>query len=241
VAARLAARASRGGILAVNLGANKDSADKAADYVAGVERLGRFASFLTINVSSPNTPGLRDLQLPETLSKLLQLLAGARERLAAQTGARPPMIVKLSPEIAEDDLSEITQRLLAGGADGIAICNTTLARDGLTETIVGLETGGLSGRPLFRRSTRMLARIFQLSQGKVPLIGIGGIDSGEAAAAKIAAGASLVQVYTGLIFEGPGLPARITRHLASELERRKLSSIGALRGLEAERWSRATP
>ena len=240
VAVRLAARKRRGGIVAVNLGANKDSADKAADFAAGIERLGEFASFLTINVSSPNTPGLRDLQMPGTLGPLLETLAGARVRLAARTGARPAMVVKLAPEIAEDDLPEIVARLLAGGADGIAVSNTTLARDGLTEAVLARQSGGLSGRPLFRRATRLLARVYQLSEGKVPLIGIGGIDSGAAAAAKIAAGASLVQLYTGMIYEGPGLAARINRHLATELDRRGLSSIGALRGLEAGRWSRAS-
>jgi dihydroorotate dehydrogenase len=150
------------------------------------------------------------------------------------------MVVKLAPEIAEDDLPEIVARLLAGGADGIAISNTTLARDGLTEVSLAREAGGLSGQPLFRRSTRMLARVHQLSEGKVHLIGIGGVDSGAAAAAKIAAGASLVQLYTGMIYQGPGLARRINRHLAGELDRRGLSSIGALRGAESERWSRAS-
>jgi len=240
VAARLVARKRQGGIIAVNLGANRDSTDKAADFAAGVERLGEFASFLTINVSSPNTPGLRDLQMPEALSRLLESLADARARLAARTGARPAMVVKLAPEIAEDDLPGVVARLLSGGADGIAVSNTTLARDGLTDASLARQSGGLSGRPLFRRSTRMLARVYQLSQGKVPLIGIGGVDSGAAAAAKIAAGASLVQLYTGMIYEGPGIAALLNRHLAVELDRRGLSSIGALRGVEAERWSRAS-
>lgn len=241
IARRLQARGSGAGILSVNLGANKDSTDKAADFAAGIEVLGRYASFLTVNISSPNTPGLRDLQLPDTLSKLLERLASARQRLLAQTGAQPPMVVKLAPEIAEDDFPEVVARLLAGGADGIAVSNTTLARDGLERTDLAVQAGGLSGRPLFRRATRMLARIYLLSEGKLPLIGIGGVDSGAAAAAKIAAGASLVQLYTGLIYEGPDLPARINRHLVQELERRKLPGLASLRGLEAERWSRAAP
>lgn len=241
VAQRLGVRKGRGGIVGVNLGANKDSADKAADFVAGIEGLGEFASFLTINISSPNTPGLRDLQLPETLSRLLEQLGAARQRLVASKGVRPPMIVKLAPEIAEDDLPEIVNRLLAGGVDGIAVSNTTLARDGLTENTLAQEAGGLSGRPLFRRATRMLARVFQLCAGKVPLIGIGGIDSGAAAAIKMAAGASLVQLYTGMIYEGPALPQLITAHLLTELERRSLSSVGRLIGIEADRWSRAAP
>ena len=241
VAARLEARRIRPGILGVNLGANKASPDKSTDFAAGIERLGAFASYLTINISSPNTPGLRDLQLPDALGKLLEQLVAARTRLSARTGAKPPLIVKLSPEIAEDDLPEVVKRLVGGGIDGVAISNTTLARDGLVETTLAAETGGLSGRPLFRRATRQLARVFQLSEGKLPLMGIGGIDSGESAAAKIAAGASLVQLYTGMIFEGPGLPERVNRHLAGELERRGLTTLAALRGIEAGRWARAAP
>ena len=241
VAARLAARKGRGGVVGVNLGANKASTDKAADFAAGVERLGEFASYLTINISSPNTPGLRDLQLPEALSRLIEQLQAARARLTARTGAKPPLIVKLAPEIAEDDLAEVVARLVGGGIDGIAIGNTTLARDGLTETALAREAGGLSGPPLFRRSNRMLARVFQLSQGKLPLIGIGGVDSGQAAAAKIAAGASLVQLYTGMIYEGPGLAGKISKHLSNELEKRGFNSVSTLRGLEAERWAHAKP
>jgi len=241
VAKNLAARNHDGGLLAVNLGANKDSPDKTADFAAGIERLGEYASFITINVSSPNTPGLRDLQLPDALSRLLEQLAAARARLAVRANVRPPMIVKLAPEIAEDDLAEVVARLLSGGVDGIAISNTTLARDGLLDIQTAREAGGLSGRPLFRRATRMLARVYRLSEGKAPLIGIGGVDSGPAAAMKIAAGASLVQLYTGLIYEGPGLPAKINGHLSGELERRGLSSLRALCGSEAERWSRASP
>ena len=239
-AVRLSARKGRGGILGVNLGANKLSADKAADFTSGIERLGEYASYVTINISSPNTPGLRDLQLPEALSRLIEQMLAARGRLTTRCGAKPPLVVKLAPEIAEDDLPEIIARLARGGIEGIAIGNTTLARDGLTETALARETGGLSGQPLFRRSNRMLARVFQLAGTKLPLIGIGGIDSGPSAAAKIAAGASLLQLYTGLIYEGPSLPERINRHLASELDRRGLSSLSALRGLEAGSWAHAS-
>lgn len=237
VAKRLAARKNRGGIVGVNLGANRASADRAADFVSGIEQLGEYASYLTINISSPNTPGLRDLQLPKALSELMARLIAARGRLQARTGQAPPLIVKLAPEIAEDDLAEMVNRLLAGGADGIAISNTTLARDGLSETALAQEAGGLSGPPLFRRSNRMLARIYQLTQGKLPLIGLGGVDSGAAAAAKIAAGASLVQVYTGIVYEGPGLARSINSQLVSELDHRGLSSISALRGMDSERWA----
>ena len=237
VAQRLEQRAGRPGIIGVNLGANKASPDKTADFVAGLERLGGLASYVTINVSSPNTPGLRDLQLPDALSRLMEQLLAVRAKMTR----KPPLIVKLAPEIAEDGLAEIVGRLLAGGADGIAISNTTLARDGLTDTALASETGGLSGRPLFRRATRMLARVYQLSEGRVPLIGIGGVDSGAAALAKIAAGASLVQLYTGMVFEGPGLVARINLKIAGALGRLNIDSIEKIRGTEAAEWARAAP
>lgn len=237
VAQRLEKRAGQPGIIGINLGANKASADKSADFVAGLERLGGLASYVTINVSSPNTPGLRDLQLPDALSRLMEQLLAARARM----NRKPPLIVKLSPEIAEDDLAEVIGRLLTGGADGIAISNTTLARDGLSDTAHTAETGGLSGRPLFRRATRMLARVYQLSEGRLPLIGIGGVDSGAAALAKIAAGASLVQLYTGMVFEGPGLAARINLHMSSEIQRLNIDSVAKIRGAEAGKWAQARP
>ncbi len=236
VARRLAARAGTG-IVSVNLGANKASPDKTRDFVSGLTQLGPFASFVTINVSSPNTPGLRDLQLPDALSALLEQLMSARARLATDSERKPPLIVKLAPDIAADDLGEIVARLLAAKVDGIAISNTTVARDGLVDQRSAGESGGLSGRPLFARSTQMLARVYLLTQGRVPLIGIGGIDSGTTALAKIAAGASLLQLYSALIYEGPGLVQRINRHLATELKQRGLTSIAQLRGLDAERWA----
>lgn len=232
VARRLASRA-RQGIVAVNLGANKASADKTKDFVAGLERLGPLSSFVTINVSSPNTPGLRDLQLPDALSDLVGQLIATRDRMATRDGRRIPLIVKLSPDSAAADLPKTIARLLAAPVDGIAISNTTLARDGLTSLQLAGETGGLSGRPLFERSTRMLAEVFRLTGGTIPLIGIGGIDSGEAAVAKIEAGATLLQLYTGMIYRGPGLAQQINRHLAGELKRRGLASLTQLRGTKA--------
>ena len=239
VARRLGARKAATGIIGVNLGANKLSEDKTADFEAGVARLGGLASFLTINISSPNTPGLRDLQSPDALSNLLERLDAARGSLTKRTGRKPPMIVKLSPDISDDNLPEVVRRLVASSIDAIAISNTTLEKRGLSETVQSEETGGLSGRPLFRRATRLLARIYKLSEGKLPLIGIGGVESAETAVAKIAAGASLVQLYTGMIYMGPGLPDQINRRLARDLDRRGYSTLSALCGLENERWCRA--
>jgi dihydroorotate dehydrogenase len=224
-------------VVGVNVGANKDAADRVADYVSGVRAFYDVASYFTINVSSPNTPGLRDLQAPAALDGLVAQVLGAREEMVASGKPRRAVVVKLAPDIAEDDLAPIVQVLLARGVDGIAVSNTTLARDGLLETALAKEAGGVSGRPLFHRSTVMLARVYRLTGGNVPLIGIGGIDSGDAAIAKLEAGATLLQLYTGLVYEGPGLLPRIKQELVARLEREKLSSIAQLTGRRAEVWA----
>jgi len=218
------------GIVGVNIGANRDSEDRIADYVTGVERMAPVASYLTVNISSPNTPGLRDLQAPDALDALLKRIQAA---LASLT-KRPPLLVKLAPDIAEDVLPEIVSIIVANGADGIVVSNTTLSRDALKHASFARESGGLSGRPLFVRSTRMLARVHRLTEGRLPLIGVGGIDSGEAALAKIAAGASLIQLYTGLVFEGLGLISRIKQALLAGMERAKADSLVPLIGSRAE-------
>jgi dihydroorotate dehydrogenase len=227
----------RQGVIGVNVGANKDAADRVADYVAGVRAFYDVASYFTINVSSPNTPGLRDLQAPAALDELVARVLAARAEMMAAGGPKRPIVVKLAPDIAEDDLAPIVQVLIARGVDGIAVSNTTLARDGLLEADLATQAGGVSGRPLFHRSTVMLARVYQLTGGKVPLIGIGGIDSGETALAKIEAGATLLQLYTGLVYEGPGLIGEIKSHLAREVRREGQASLAALRGRKAEQWA----
>jgi dihydroorotate dehydrogenase len=229
-------RRSMGGIVGVNIGANKDSVDRAADYVSGIDTFGALASYFTINISSPNTPGLRDLQKPAELDALLKRLMAARERLAA-AALRRPIVVKISPDIAEADLEPITNCLLAHRVDGIAVSNTTLARPRLSDRETASEPGGLSGRPLFHRATAMLARVHRLASGRVPLIGIGGIDSGPSALAKIEAGASLLQLYTGLVYEGPGLIQRIKQHLAEAARRANVASIAELAGSKAAEWA----
>jgi dihydroorotate dehydrogenase len=232
---RLQRRASSG-VVGVNLGANKDASDRTADYVQGIERFHGVASYVTINISSPNTPGLRDLQAPAALDDLLARVMTVREALAKSGKARRPIVVKIAPDIAEDDIGPITERLLAHAVDGIAVSNTTLARGGLTDPNAR-EAGGLSGRPLFQRSTAMLARVYEATGGRVPLIGIGGIDSGEAALAKIEAGATLLQLYTGLIYEGPGLIGRIKSHLALSCRRRGVKSFTELVGVRSQEWA----
>lgn len=234
--ARLEARRSKPGIVGVNIGANKDSADRPGDYAKGIETFSAVASYFTVNISSPNTPGLRDLQAPAALDELLSRVMEARTRVVSQGGPRRPIVVKIAPDIAEEDVSPICERLIAHAVDGIAVSNTTLARDGLTD-VQATKSGGLSGRPLFRRSTIMLARVFEATDGKIPLIGIGGVDSGETALEKMEAGATLLQLYTGLVYAGPGLIGEIKSHLAREVRRRGYSDVGALRGTKAKQWA----
>lgn len=235
-------RARRGsGILAVNIGANKDSADRIADYVAGLRVFNAHANTFVVNISSPNTPGLRDLQAPEALAELLGRVMAARQELIAAGAPRRPVIVKLAPDIADVDVAEIVAVIMASGADGIAVSNTTLARGGLQDAVAGKQAGGLSGTPLFQRSTRMLARVYLATGGKIPLIGIGGISSGATALAKLEAGASLIQLYTGLIYEGLGLVGRIKAHLTAHLDRTGQASLSAVTGTKASHWAEQTP
>ena len=195
------------------------------------------AAYLSVNVSSPNTPGLRDLQAPAALDDLLAHVLAVRVGMTEPGTPRRAIVVKLAPDLAEADLEAVVGVLMSRGVDGIAIGNTTLSRVGLHDAVLGKEAGGLSGRPLFHRSTVMLARVHRLTQGKIPLIGIGGIDSGAAAIAKIEAGATLLQLYTGLVFEGPGLIARIKRDLVRYAEREKLAYIADASGRGAEEWA----
>jgi dihydroorotate dehydrogenase len=233
---RLHARRATG-VVGVNVGANKDAADRAADYASGVRLFTDVASYFTVNVSSPNTPGLRDLQAPAALDDLLARVLAVRAELVAAGRPSRPIVVKLAPDIAEEDLDPIVRVLVARGVDGIAISNSTLARNGVSDAAYAAQPGGLSGPPLFHRSTVVLARVHVLTEGRIPLIGIGGIDSGAAAIAKIEAGASLLQLYTGLVFHGPGLLARIKQDLVAYAESNRLASVADAAGRQAEVWA----
>jgi dihydroorotate dehydrogenase len=227
---RLRRRVQAHGIVGVNIGANRDSADRIADYVAGVARFASLASYLTINISSPNTPGLRALQGKTALAELLERVGAAR---AAAGGA--PILVKIAPDLDDEELAMIAETA-SGAVDGIIVANTTIARDGLIDPTQASEAGGLSGHPLFHRSTVMLAKLRKRVPKEFVLVGVGGIDSAEAAWAKITAGADLIQLYTGLIYEGPGLPAAILAGLSRRLDQHGLASIGAAVGSDTERW-----
>ncbi|MCP4934031.1 MAG: quinone-dependent dihydroorotate dehydrogenase [bacterium] len=232
---------SHDGVLSINIGANKDSADRIEDYCLGLKRFYNVADFFTINISSPNTPGLRDLQAPDELDALLGKLIQVRAHLMDDEDApHRPMAVKLAPDIDDDALPAIIERLQAHKVDSIVISNTTLARTGLGDQSTGEQSGGLSGRPLFERSTRMLAKVYQITKGQIPLIGIGGIDSGESAVAKLQAGATLIELYTGLIYEGPSLITNIKRALIRHCEENGYSSIEQAIGTKADEWAAKT-
>jgi dihydroorotate dehydrogenase len=215
-AARLAARRGRPGLVGANVGKNKDTVEAADDYAIGIGRLAPLVDYLVVNVSSPNTPGLRALQGKEPLRALLERSLEARAR-AVPDRRPPPLLLKIAPDLTDEDRADIAEVALATGIDGLIVSNTTIARPpGLPEHLAR-EAGGLSGVPLMAASTAVLADMYRLTGGRLPLIGCGGIASGVDAYAKIRAGASLVQLYTALIYQGPGLVRAIRRHLAAAI------------------------
>jgi dihydroorotate dehydrogenase len=223
----------RRGILGINLGKNKTTEDAAADYEIGVRTLAPLADYLVINVSSPNTPGLRALQGREPLEALVSRTRAALDGL--KLVPQPPLLLKIAPDLTTEDLGDIAAVALAGGLDGLIVSNTTIARPASIDPRWSMEAGGLSGQPLFAASTEILRKIYRLTEGKLPLIGVGGIASGEQAYAKIRAGASLVQLYSALVYQGPFLVRRINRDLARLLQRDGFGSIAEAVGVEARR------
>jgi dihydroorotate dehydrogenase len=202
-------KASFRGVLGINIGKNKDTPNERAidDYLVCLERAYPLASYITVNISSPNTQGLRDLQEEETLRRFIGTLREAQERLASQHGKRKPMLLKIAPDLTDNELDAMAEVLLASGIDGVICTNTTIERAEVTGDPNAHETGGLSGRPLFTRSTDVLRGMHVRLGGKLPLVGVGGILDGDGAAGKIEAGATLVQLYSGLVYRGPGLIA----------------------------------
>jgi dihydroorotate dehydrogenase len=224
-AARLARRGS--GVVGANIGANKDAADRIGDYVTGLKRLWGMASYFTINISSPNTPGLRALQTKAALEELLGRLAEARDALPA--AGRVPMFLKVAPDLEDGEVETIAATVAAHGLAGIMVSNTTVSRPPLKSRFRD-EAGGLSGAPLTALSTRVLGAFAEASAGRLALVGVGGIASGADAYAKIRAGAQAVQLYSALVFEGPGLVTAIKRDLAARLRADGFASVEAAVG-----------
>ncbi len=213
-----------GGMLGANIGANKDSKDRIGDYILGLEALWCLPDWFTINISSPNTPGLRELQGRDALQELLGRLMEARLRLTGKL-ASPPFFLKISPDITETQIDEIGNAACHYGLDGLIISNTSIARPDDLKSRHRHETGGLSGKPLFTRSTALLQQFHQATEGKILLVGVGGITSGKDAYGKIRAGASAVQLYTALALQGPSLISKIKRELAQILHANGFTSV----------------
>jgi dihydroorotate dehydrogenase len=230
---RLALRANAGGVVGINVGANKESPDRVADYVELIERFAAVASYVTVNISSPNTPGLRNLQQAAMLDDLLARVIDARERVAPNAGPTP-VLLKIAPDLSLPDLDDVVGIARSRRVDGMIIGNTTVSRPPyLRETRIAKEAGGLSGRPLLALANRMLAETYVRVEGVFPLVGAGGIDTGAAAMSKIRAGASLIQVYSGLVFAGLGLVADIKRALIAALDRDRAASLADYVGADA--------
>lgn len=218
--ARLSQR-QREGIVGINLGKNKTSEDAIADYVFGVERFASLADYLVVNVSSPNTPGLRALQDKAALVNLMQSVIASRNA----ADRRPPVLLKIAPDLTDEDKSDIASVVMETGVDGLICTNTTIERPSSLRSRDRAETGGLSGKPLFEASTRVLSEMYALTNGRLPLIGVGGISDGETAYAKIKAGASLLQLYSALVYQGPALVQRILDDLEDRLKVDGFSTI----------------
>jgi dihydroorotate dehydrogenase len=232
VRARLAGRAGAPGIVGVNVGANKESQDRIADYAVLIETFAPAASYFTVNISSPNTPGLRDLQQGALFDELLARVLDARERASAQ-GRRVPLLIKIAPDLSLAELDDVVGAARRRGVDGMIVGNTTVARPPGLRSAAAREAGGLSGRPLFALATRMLAEAYVRLEGAFPLVGTGGIDSGATALAKIRAGACLVQLYSSLVFRGLSLVGEIKAALTGALAAGRHASLAELVGADA--------
>jgi dihydroorotate dehydrogenase len=227
VHARLARRTRRG-IVGVNVGANKDSPDRIADYALGVTRFADVADYIAVNISSPNTPGLRDLHEAEDLKRLLDAVTTARDK----AGHRVPLLVKISPDLDDEALTAVVRIVREAGIEGLIVTNTTIDRSEVPRHRHAGEAGGLSGKPLYQRSNIMLAKVRRLAGRGLVLIGVGGVDSAESALGKITAGADLVQLYTGMIYRGPGLAREIAAGLPHLLRRRGFATVADAVGVD---------
>ena len=212
-------------IIGVNIGANKNSKDFINDYIKGIKFFSSTASYLTINISSPNTPGLRDLQSIDSFSSLLNKIDQLKKN---SSEISLPILIKISPDINNEDLESLCEKVLSSSIDGLIVSNTTISRYSVSSE----EKGGLSGEPLFDISTRKLSKVYKYTEGKIPLIGVGGVDSAEKAYKKIKNGASLIQLYTGLVYKGPRLINEINRGLVEFIEKDGFKNISEAVGVE---------
>ncbi len=233
VRARLQALPRERGIIGANLGANKDAQDRMENYETVMRGLWGACDFFTVNVSSPNTEKLRDLQGKPALSALLHRVVTARNELAAGVETPPPILLKVAPDLSEAEIADVAEVCLATGVDGVVATNTTISRPESLQSGHASEKGGLSGAPVFERSTEVLRALYRRTEGRVPMIGVGGIDGPDSAYAKIRAGASLLQLYTALVYQGPSLIGRTVAGLSERLERDGFSHLKDAVGVDA--------
>jgi dihydroorotate dehydrogenase len=241
VARRLRQRRRRvgAGPVGANIGRNRQTGDEIEDYVACVKALAPLVDYISVNISSPNTPGLRELQRRSAVERLMEALYAARA--AAVMHDPPPLLLKISPDLSTQERGDLADAVLRSGVEGLIIANTTVARPPDLRSMAAHEPGGLSGNPLLQPSTALVAEMSRLTGGRVPIIGVGGIASGADAYAKIRAGASLVQLYTALVYQGPGLVARIKRELEAALARDGFVTVADAVGKVSPRKTEPAP
>ncbi|AGF74102.1 dihydroorotate oxidase [Bartonella australis AUST/NH1] len=228
----------RAGIVGVNIGANKDTVNKIDDYTAGIARFYDVADYFTVNISSPNTPGLRDLQARDNLRLLMSAISQARREQKKKYGALVPIFLKIAPDLTEQELDDIAEEMKLSDFDGVIVCNTTLSRQDLKSSTLIREEGGLSGRPLFKLSTIVLAKMRHKLGKDIAIIGVGGVRDAQTALEKIKAGADLVQLYSGMVYEGPDLAVTIMKGVLQLMEKDGVGTIQDYRDYNVEYWAK---
>lgn len=228
---------NRQGIIGVNIGANKETDDRIDDYVKGIHRFYDVADYFTVNISSPNTPGLRNLQARESLHALLSKVCAAQAEEEKKYKKHVPVFLKIAPDLHENDLDDVAEELLQMKLDGIIISNTTLSRTGLKDQKQAAESGGLSGKPLFERSTIVLAKMRKRVGANLPIIGVGGVYDAASFIEKICAGADLVQLYSAMVYLGPNIANEIMRDVLTQMEKDGVNNISAYRDRSLEKWA----
>ncbi|WP_336288558.1 quinone-dependent dihydroorotate dehydrogenase [Bartonella sp. CB60] len=226
------------GIVGVNIGANKDTIDKIDDYTIGLAHFYDVADYFTVNISSPNTPGLRDLQARDSLHLLIKAISQARSEQKKKHGFSVPVFLKIAPDLSEKELDDVAEEMQLSDFDGLIVSNTTLSRQGLMNNTLSSEEGGLSGRPLFERSTIVLAKMRQKLGKEIAIIGVGGINDARTALEKVKAGADLIQIYSGMVYEGPDLAVTILKEILQFMQQDGVDTIKIYRDHRVEHWAK---
>ncbi|WP_375707297.1 quinone-dependent dihydroorotate dehydrogenase [Bartonella sp. AA1HLJMS] len=226
------------GVIGVNIGANKDTVDKIDDYTVGIAHFYDVADYFTVNISSPNTPGLRDLQARDSLHLLLSAISQERNEQENKHGFSIPIFLKIAPDLSEKELDDVAEEIKLSDFDGLIVSNTTLSRQGLSNSHFRNEEGGLSGRPLFERSTIMLAKMRQKLGKEIAIIGVGGVKDAQTALEKVKAGADLIQLYSGMVYEGPDLVITILQEILQMMQQDGVDNIKGYRDHSLEHWAK---